>query len=444
MTGMGGAQARPMPVFFSELTISMRTAALYIGALCLAPIAATQAATVSTMIPAQPLAEQRLAALPAMEREQWMAYLARSRILTAADKAAFEAEQPNPAGIPARPHGASDGGMPLRRPAAWYGTPEALRVAETILSFQTPAGGWGKNADRSGPPRAPGEHWAPPEAGRKPAWHYVGTIDNGATTTEMRFLARVQAQSPDKREACRAAFLKGLRYLLNAQYPNGGFPQVYPLQGGYQDAITLNDDAMLKVVELLLEAGSAQGDYAFVPTALAGDALAAAQRSVKLFVAAQQSLGGKRTGWGQQHDALSLALTGARNFEPAALASGESAGVLLLLMRLPEPSREVRQAVHAGVAWLRASALRDLAWQATTPEAGRRLVPAPGAGEIWSRYYDAHSLKPVFGDRDRTVHDDVNELSIERRNGYAWFVTSPARAIERYASWALRYPAEAQ
>ena len=189
MTGLGGAQARPMPVFFSELTISMRTAALYIGALCLAPIAATQAATVSTMIPAQPLAEQRLAALPAMEREPWMAYLARSRILTAADKAAFEAEQPNPAGIPARPHGASDGGMPLRRPAAWYGTPEALRVAETILSFQTPAGGWGKNADRSGPPRAPGEHWAPPEAGRKPAWHYVGTIDNGATTTEMRFLA---------------------------------------------------------------------------------------------------------------------------------------------------------------------------------------------------------------------------------------------------------------
>ena len=50
----------------------------------------------------------------------------------------------------------------------------------------------------------------------------------------------------------------------------------------------------------------------------------------------------------------------------------------------------------------------------------------------------------MFGDRDRTVHDDVNELSIERRNGYAWFVTSPARAIERYASWSRRYPAEAQ
>lgn len=422
----------------------MRTAALYIGALCLAPIAATQAATVATMIAAEPLTEARLAGLPAAQRAQWMDYLARSRVLTAADKAALQAERADLAGMPARAHGASDGGMPLRRPAAWYGTPEALRVADTILSFQTPAGGWGKNVDRSGPPRRAGEHWVPPEAGRKAAWHYVGTIDNGATTTEMRFLARVQAQSPDKREACRAAFLKGLRYLLAAQYPNGGFPQVYPLQGGYQDAITLNDDAMLKVVELLMEAASAQGDFAFVPATLAREARAAAQRGVGVLVAAQQSLGGKRTGWGQQHDALSLALAGARNFEPAALASGESAGVLLLLMRLPEPSRDVQQAVHAGVAWLRASALRDLAWQATTPEAGRRLVPAPGAAEIWSRYYDAHSLKPVFGDRDRSVHDDVNELSIERRNGYAWFVTSPARAIERYASWSLRYPAGAQ
>ena len=420
----------------------MRTAAFSLAALCLVLPAAVQAATLSTMTPAKALDEGRLAALPAAERGQWLAYLARSRALMAADKAAIEAERPDPAGLPARPHAApADGGMPLRKPAAWYATPEALRVADTILSFQTPAGGWGKNADRSGPPRRPGEHWSPLDAGRKGGWNYVGTIDNGATTTEMRFLARVQAQSPAQREACRAAFLKGLRYLLNAQYPNGGFPQVYPLQGGYHDAITLNDDAMLKVVELLLDAGSAQGDYAFVPAALSGEARAAAERGIALFVAAQQGAGGQRTGWGQQHDALSLALAGARNFEPAALASGESANLLLFLMRLPEPSHALRQSVHAGVGWLRAAALRDLAWQAGAADTGRRLVPAPGAGEIWARYYDAHSLMPVFGDRDRSVHDDVNELSIERRNGYAWFLTSPARAIARYAAWSSRYPA---
>lgn len=441
---MGGAPARPMPVFLLEVRRTMRAAALSLAALCLALPVAGRAATLSTMTPAQALDEARLAPLPAAERAPWMAYLARSRALMAADKAALAAEGHGPAGVPARPHAApADGGMPLRRPAAWYGTPEALRVADTILSFQTPAGGWGKNADRAGPPRRPGEHWVPGASARKAVWHYVGTIDNGATTIEMRFLARVQAQSHShgKGEACRAAFIKGLGYLLAAQYPNGGFPQVYPLQGGYHDAITLNDDAMVKVVELLLEAGGGQGDYAFVPAALAGQARAAAASGVALLVAAQQGAGAQRSGWGQQHDALSLALAGARNFEPAALASGESANVLLLLMGLPDPSPEVRQAVHAGVAWLRAAALRDLAWQATTPEAGRRLVPAPGAGEIWARYYDAYSLKPVFGDRDRSIRDDVNELSVERRNGYAWFVTGPARAIERYANWPQRYPA---
>ena len=418
----------------------MRTSALCLGALCLALPAICQAATIGVMTPARPLTEARIAALPGPERAAWAAYLARSRAAMAADKAALLAEAPGSA-APAAPSHAAEGGMPLRRPDAWYATPEALRVAGNILSFQTPAGGWGKNADRGGPPPRPGEHWAPPEGGERRAsrampWNYVGTIDNGATTTEMRFLARVQGRSAGAQgEACRAAFLKGLRYLLAAQYPNGGFPQVYPLQGGYHDAITLNDDAMTKAVELLMEVGEGRGDFAFVPAALVQEAGVAARRAVASLLAAQQASGGKRTGWGQQHDALTLELAGARNFEPAALASAESASVLLLLMRLPDPSPEVREAVHAGIAWLRAAALRDVAWTAGGSADGRRLVPAPGAGAIWARYYDARTGKPVFGDRDRSIHDDVNALQAERRNGYAWFGTAPARAIARYAAW---------
>ncbi|WP_204266508.1 pectate lyase, partial [Enterobacter hormaechei] len=73
------------------------------------------------------------------------------------------------------------------------------------------------------------------------AWSYVGTIDNNATTSELRFLARVQAMAPGAEgERYRAAFLKGVRYLLEAQFPNGGWPQIYPLQGGYHDALTYN------------------------------------------------------------------------------------------------------------------------------------------------------------------------------------------------------------
>jgi len=414
----------------------MRNHVLLLGMLCLATPILSQAATLSTMTPAQPLSDARIGALPPAQQPPWRDYLARSRALMAADKAALQAEGTFDA--TARPHGgAPDGGMPLRRPAAWYGSPEALRVASNILSFQTPAGGWGKNVDRSGPPRRPGEPWVPFEAGqRKASWSYVGTFDNGATTSELRFLARVQAQLPGAQgESYRAAFAKGLRYILNAQYPNGGFPQVYPLQGGYHDAVTLNDDAMVRVVTLLMEVGEGQGDFAFVPEALKEAASGAVQRAVSLFLATQQrGADGKLTGWGQQYEALSLALAGARNFEPAALASPESAGVLQLLMRLPDPSPEVRGAVHAGVAWLRTAALRDLAWT-STPDAGRRLLPSPGAPLLWSRYYDARTLAPIFGDRDRSIHDDVNELQPERRNGYAWFGTAPAKAIERYALW---------
>lgn len=416
----------------------MRTSSVLLGALCLALPAIGQSAVLGSMTPARPLNDARVAALPAEQRAPWQAYLARSRALMAADKAALAAERFEAAGFPARPKATGDNGMPLRRPAAWYATPEAWRVVRNILSFQTPAGGWGKNIDRGGPPRAPGEPYVPPDEGKNTPlrWNYVGTIDNGATTTELRFLARVQAQvGGAQADSCRAAFFKGLGYLLAAQYPNGGYPQVYPLQGGYHDAVTLNDDAMVRVASLLLEVADGQGELAFVPAALRREAQEAAARAVALFVATQHSAGGKRTGWGQQYDALTLELAGARNFEPAALASPETASVLMLLMQLPQPSPAVRDAVPAGVAWLQAVALRDLAWTADPPEAGRRLLPKQGAGPIWSRYYDARSMRPVFGDRDRSIHDDVNELGAERRNGYAWFGAAPERALARYAAW---------
>jgi PelA/Pel-15E family pectate lyase len=421
--------------YFLRRTSIMRQA-LSLSALCLALPAISQAAVLGTMTPAEPVSEARIAASPPAQRAAWTAYLARSRALMAADKAALLAEKASPDAGAGRPHStAPENGMPLRKAAAWYATPEALRVADNILSFQTPAGGWGKNADRGGLPRRPGESWAPPESGEgKTSWNYVGTIDNGATTGEMRFLARVQNQLGDKGEPYRAAFLKGLRYLLNAQYPNGGFPQVYPLQGGYHDAVTLNDDAMARVVALLMDIGEGRSDFAFVPAALVEETRAAVHRSVGLLLATQQLNGGKRTGWGQQYDALTLELAGARNFEPASLSSAESAGVLMLLMRLPEPTPAVREAVNGGVAWLRAAALRDVAWK-TDGAQGRRLLPAPGAPEIWSRYYDARSLKPIFGDRDRSIHDDIDEIGAERRNGYAWFGSNPGRAIERHAAW---------
>lgn len=418
------------------------------AAAAMTPVAYAAVEVIGHMTPAEPITKARIAALPIGQQRAWNVYLDRSVALMEADKAALAAERadgttPNPLSPPTGPSGGS--GMPLDKPATWYAGADARHVADNIVSFQTPAGGWGKNVDRTGPVRARGEHYVPIE--HLPAnarsdmsdenWSYVGTIDNNATTTELRFLARAQAAAPGAAgNAYRESFLKGIRYLLNAQFPNGGWPQVYPLQGGYHDALTFNDDALSSVVSVLAEVARHQGDYAFVSDQLALEAKAACNKAIQLILRTQVIVDGKRTVWGQQHDALTLAPAGARNFEPVALSSDESADLLVFLMKQAGRSPSVDAAVADGVNWLKAHAIHGVVFE-KGPD-GRKLVDKPGAGPIWSRYYDIKTGKPIFGDRDRSIHTDVNELSAERRNGYSWYNAGPAKALATYEKWVAR------
>ena len=430
---------RPLPV------------ALALALLC----GAAHAAVVGTNTPAQPISAARIQALPARDRDVWQAYLARSQQQNLADRAALAAElkpgQPAPPPPEEGPGGPK--AMPLDRDPAWYATPQARHVADVIVSFQTPAGGWSKNQPRTGALRQPGQPYAPDNVSkylaaddfdtpRDPHWNYVGTLDNDATITELRFLARVAGQAPGAEgEAWRASFLRGVRYLLAAQFPNGGWPQVWPLEGGYHDAITYNDDAVSEAASLLTDVSNGRGDYAFAPAHLRKQAGAAAERAVACVLATQVVVNGKRTIWAQQHDALTLKPVAGRNFEPAELSTEESADLLVYLMSLPHPSPTLIAAVHAGADYLSANALHDQAWTGSRDtEGGRRLIPKPGAGPLWARYYTAATNTPIFGDRDKTIQDDVNALTLERRNGYAWFNTSPAKALDAYAIWKKAHP----
>jgi PelA/Pel-15E family pectate lyase len=161
-----------------------------------------------------------------------------------------------------------------------------------------------------------------------------------------------------------------------------------------------------------------------VTPAQAAQALAARDRALRLVVANQVSVDGARTGWCQQYDALSLAPAGARNFEPAALAAEESVG-LLDFLRDQEPG--ARPAIVAATGWLKAHALHGVAWRPGAD--GHTLVQDAAADSLWSRYYSLATGRPIFGDRDHTVHDDVNQISRERREGYSWFTRRPCRAI---------------
>lgn len=409
------------------------------------------AAQIGTIPPAQALTAERVAALPAAERAPWAAYLARSDAQRAADRAALAAEREGMASWPAPPQGGhSEDSMPLDKPAAWYGSEAARTVVANILSFQTPAGGWGKNQPRDRAPRQKGQAYvadnnnkrATPgdfDTAQDPQWTYVGTVDNDATITEIRFLAKAAPQLPaELAKACRDAAERGVRYLLAAQFPNGGWPQVWPLQGGYHDAVTLNDNAVVEVAELMNWVSRGEAGLAFLPADVKAAAAAAHERAVQLLLATQIRTNGRLTLWAQQHDALTLAPTSARNYEPPALSAGESARALEFLMQQPQPSPQIVQAVHAGIATLRELPVHGRAF--VKVDGARRLVDQPGAGPLWARFYDPVTLKPVFGDRDKSLHDDVNDISAERRNGYSWWGTWPVKALAAYDAWAARLP----
>jgi PelA/Pel-15E family pectate lyase len=406
---------------------------------------------IGTSKAAESLTDARIdAILPAAQRPAWHAYLKRSQEQLFLDKAGLAGERAKLSGdLPPMPKESGSGrSMPLGRDAGFYKSPDALHTAQTIVSFQIPNGGWSKNLDMSGPARLPGQSYTSNNLSRflgaddfdKPAnpdWNYVGTLDNDATNTELHFLAKVQAAYPGADgDKFRASFLRGVHYLLNAQYPNGGWPQVWPLEGGYHDAITFNDNAVTESASLLHDVSVGGGDYGFIPADLRKQSGMAGDHAIAIILRCQVVLDGRKTVWAQQQDPLTLAPVAGRNFEPAALSAGESADILIFLMKLAKPSPEVRASIEAGVAWLKANAIYGQAFVGgrNTP-GGRHLEATPGAGPIWARYYSITTGKPIFGDRDKTIHDTIADLTLERRNGYAWYSAGAKEALDAYAAW---------
>ncbi len=414
-----------MPLRFTRLLIT----AILIQA------ARLDAAVIGTNTPPIPLTAARISTLDTGERTAWTAYHARSEKLRAADRASLEAEL-RAAGLKAPLVPSKGTAIPLAQPAEFWSGAEAVRWADNMVSFQTPAGGWSKNTDFTLAPRRPGERYGF-ETG------YDGTLDNGGTVAPLRFLAHTRsAASPGSARAAawEAAFARGIEYLFAAQYPSGGWPQVFPLVGGYHDAVTFNDDALVGVLALLRDVATGRAEFAFASPALRARAATAVQRGIDCILAAQITSAGRRTVWCQQHDMLTLAPCAARAFEMPAQASGESAAIVRFLITLPDPSPAVVTAVHAAAAWFQKTQLRDVAYKFASDGSGRTLLPQPGAGPIWPRFSEIGTDRPIFGDRDFTIHDDVNGLSRERRNGYSWFGDGPKRTLDHYARWTRKLP----
>lgn len=407
-----------------------------------------QGAVIGRNTPARSLTRERIAGLPKSDRPAWLEYLERSEGQRAADKSALAAELKAVGhALPTTPehsHGAHP--IPLHREAHWYATEEARQIANNLVSYQTPAGGWGKNTEMTRAPRRAGERYAANNVSQflssedfdtpaDPDWNYIGTIDNDATTTQLNFLARVIGAARDGETGrLRAAYAKGIAYLLNAQYPNGGWPQVWPLEGGYHDAITFNDNAMTEVMELLRKTATGEGDFSFVPEEVRQRASAAFERGLQCVLHSQIEVDGRLTGWPQQEDPLTLEPVSARNYEMPAVSSGESADLMVMLMEMrPAPTEAEQKSIRAVASWFEKTALDKGLSAQRAKEGGFRHEF--GQGPLWARFYQIGTDRPIFGDRDKSIHDDVHELSQERRSGYGWYGSAPSRALEIYAAW---------
>ncbi|WP_304196445.1 pectate lyase [Flavobacterium alvei] len=317
-----------------------------------------------------------------------------------------------------------------KMPGQWYGSNEA-----ELLS-QRNSGVWEKNKQYQKPFTVEErEHYI------KEKNEIGGTFDNGSTILELRFLAKVYSHAKDKRY--KEAFEKGLNYIFTAQYENGGWPQYFPPRKGnvsYSGHITYNDNAMVNAMRFLKEIASSNKEYA--PLELNKDFEVKAQQSfnkgIECILKTQIVVKGVPTVWCAQHDEITLAPANARAYELKSYSGSESVEIMMLLMNVKNPSKEIIAAVNGAEKWFETHQIDGIKLETVTQADGQPnkvVVEDKNAPRIWARFYDLDTEKPYFCDRDGIKRKTFAEMGYNRRNGYDWYTYSPENALNKYAQW---------
>ena len=242
-----------------------------------------------------------------------------------------------------------------------------------------------------------------------------------------------------KEPTYRASFDRALNYCLAAQYPNGGWPQRYPLQNNYGARITFNDGAMTGVMAVLRDIYEQKSDFAFCSAAQRQQAKEAFDRGVNCILNCQYMRNGKLTVWGQQHDEHTFALASGRAFELAGLTANESADILELLEGIKNPEERIRNSIEAAYAWFESSKIIGKRID-FVQGVGRTMVDDPTAPPLWARFYDPETNQPFVAGRDGVAHARLDQILPERRNGYNWFSIASGRKAEGdYQAWKTRF-----
>ena len=324
------------------------------------------------------------------------------------------------------------------QPEEWYGSAEAARVAENVLLYQRNVGGWPKNK----PIHRILTETQKEELKKLQSVGIGATIDNGATVTELDFLSKISAKTKDN--LYKAAFLKGIDYLLEAQYDHGGWPQFYPLEkGDYSTQITFNDNAMVNVMNVMMAITEKSDRFSVeFDAATILKARNAFRKGIEIILKTQYRQKEVLTAWCAQHDEITLLPAKARSYELPSLSGGESPGIVLLLMSIDNPSPEIINAVQSAVAWFGKVKIDGIRLENFTNKEGlkdRRIVADKNAPPLWARFYQLEDNRPFFCDRDGIKKYTLAEIGPERRNGYSWYTTGPQKVLDGYKKWQAKW-----
>lgn len=314
-------------------------------------------------------------------------------------------------------------------------------VAELMLLFQRSYGGWPKHYKEKAIDYSAKYTEAELAGIKDDKNRNDATIDNRATTKEIIYLVNAYKKTANKNYLI--AVENGIRYLLKAQYPNGGWPQFYPDLSSYRHEITFNDNAMVNVLNLLQDVAERKNGMEVTDVALVDPCKTAVQKGISIILALQIQQKGTLTAWCAQYDEVTLQPAKARAFELVSISGQESVEIVAFLMRQRNPSPQIITAIKAAMNWFDKSKIENTEYvdvQDPAQPNGKDRVIRPKVGStIWARFYDLETNQPFFCGRDGIKRAEVAAIEHERRVGYAWYGTWAQKLFNKfYPEWKQR------
>jgi len=341
------------------------------------------------------------------------------------------------------------------QPKNFYTTQRAFDIADNLLKYQRPSGGWYKNFDMVNESDL---YNVEEDQTADYLNSNYSTLDNDATHVQLQYLARIISMGA-KDPKYKAAFFRGLAFVLRAQYESGGWPQyAEPLRPGYYSEITFNDDAIQETMNLLEDIYQQEWQMGFVwkDREAIKAVTEARNKGLECIIRAQRKTkgdpsrgipGGEWATWCQQHNPTTLQPAQGRAYELPVLTAMESATVVEYLMRLPNPGPRVRRSIEGAMAWYKRVAMvgyyTERIYDQRMLMGNVREIFYNGnpSNRVWARFYEVESgTEALYTCRDGKRRWYFHETPQLNRAGYQYVSNRPNYLFELYEEWRNRKP----